>query len=140
MYLETVDLDRDFFFQRLEQGGEITTSQPAPGALTDLWEALLKDYDGVLYLPMTSGLSSSYQTALSLAEEYEGKVAVVDTRRISVLLWQMPTEMERSTCLTAIVSKMLFWKRVPAVICSRQPIICVISVMRKAGMWLKIII
>lgn len=88
-YLENVDLERDFFFQKQTEGAEITTSQPSPGALTDLWDSLLKEYDGVLYLPMTSGLSSSYVTALSLAEDYEGKVAVVDTRRISVLLWQM---------------------------------------------------
>jgi len=88
-YLENVDLERGVFFQKQVEGAEITTSQPAPAALIDLWDSLLEEHDGVLYLPMTSGLSSSYQTALSLAEEYEGKVAVVDTRRISVLLWQM---------------------------------------------------
>lgn len=88
-YLENVDLERDCFFRKQIEGAEITTSQPSPGALADLWDSLLEEHDGVLYLPMTSGLSSSYVTALSLAEDYEGKVAVVDTRRISVLLWQM---------------------------------------------------
>lgn len=87
-YLETVDLDRDVFFRKLEQGGVITTSQPSPAALTDLWEELLEDHDGVLYLPMTGALSSSYATACSLAQEYEGRVRVVDTKRISVPLWQ----------------------------------------------------
>ena len=87
-YLETVDLDRDFFFQKQQAGAVITTSQPAPADLTGLWDKLLEDHDGVVYLPMTSGLSSSYATACILAEDYGGKVAVVDTRRISVLLWQ----------------------------------------------------
>jgi len=87
-YLETVDLEQDFFFQRLEDGAVITTSLPSPGALTDLWDELLEDHDGVLYLPMTSGLSSSYATAVTLAQDYDGRVRVVDTKRISVLLWQ----------------------------------------------------
>lgn len=88
-YLETVDLDRDFFFRSQAEGAEITTSQPAPGALTDLWDKLLTEREGVLYLPMTSGLSSSYTTAATLANFYDGRVAVADTRRISVPLWQM---------------------------------------------------
>ena len=88
-YLEQVNLDRDFFFQRQTEGAEITTSQPSPGALTDLWDSLLEKHSAVLHLPMTSGLSSSYATAAALSQLYEGKVAVVDTRRISVPLWQM---------------------------------------------------
>lgn len=87
-YLETVDLDRDFFFRQLEGGAAVSTSQPSPGALTDLWDELLEDHDGVLYLPMTAGLSSSYANALTMSQDYDGKVRVVDTRRISVLLWQ----------------------------------------------------
>ena len=87
-YLETVDLDRDFFNQKQVEGAVITTSQPSPAALTELWEELLEDHDGVLYLPMTSGLSSSFATARSLSEEYDGKVYVADAKRISVLLWQ----------------------------------------------------
>lgn len=88
-YLETVDLDREFFFRKQQEGAQITTSQPSPAALEDLWENLLETHDAVLYLPMTSGLSSSYASAMSLADDYEGKVAVVDTRRISVPLYQM---------------------------------------------------
>ena len=87
-YLETVDLDRDFFFRKQQEGAVITTSQPAPADLTGLWDKLLKDHDAVVYLPMTSGLSSSYATALTLADDYDGKVEVVDAKRISVLLWQ----------------------------------------------------
>ena len=87
-YLDTVDLDRDFFHQKQVEGAEITTSQPAPAALTGLWDKLLEDHDGVLYLPMTSGLSSSYATARALAEDYDGRVYVADIKRISVLLWQ----------------------------------------------------
>ncbi len=87
-YLETVDLDRDFFFQKQQEGAVITTSQPAPADLTGLWDKLLENHDGVVYLPMSSGLSSSYATACILAEDYDGKVVVADARRISVLLWQ----------------------------------------------------
>ena len=87
-YLETVDLDRDFFNQKQVEGAVITTSQPSPAALSELWEELLEDHDGVLYLPMTSGLSSSFATARSLSADYDGKVFVADVKRISVLLWQ----------------------------------------------------
>lgn len=88
-YLESVDLGRDFFFRKQVEGADITTSQPSPGALTELWDKLLEDHEGVLYLPMTSGLSSSYATAAALAADYDGRVAVADTRRISVPLRQM---------------------------------------------------
>ncbi len=87
-YLETLDLDRNFFNQKQVEGAVITTSQPSPAALTELWEELLEDHDGVLYLPMTSGLSSSFATARSLSVDYDGKVFVADIKRISVLLWQ----------------------------------------------------
>lgn len=87
-YLETVDLEPDFFFRKQAEGANITTSQPAPGALTELWDKLLKTYDQVLYLPMTSGLSSSCATAIALADDYDGRVMVADIKRISVPLWQ----------------------------------------------------
>lgn len=87
-YLETVDLDQGFFFRRQAEGANITTSQPAPGTLTELWDTLLEDHDGVLYLPMTSGLSSSYVTAAALADDYDGRVMVPDAKRISVPQWQ----------------------------------------------------
>lgn len=87
-YLETVDLEHDFFFRKQAEGADITTSQPAPGALTELWDGLLEDHDEVLYLPMTSGLSSSCATAAALAEDYDGRVRVADIKRISVPMWQ----------------------------------------------------
>lgn len=87
-YLETVDLEQEFFFQKQEEGAVIATSQPAPGALTEFWDRLLKDYDQVLYLPMTSGLSGSCAMAATLAKDYGGRVAVADIRRISVPLRQ----------------------------------------------------
>lgn len=87
-YQETVDLERSFFYEQLERGAGVSTSQPSPGLLTDLWDRLLEDHDGVLYIPMTSGLSSSWATATTLAEEYNGKVRVPDAKRISVPQWQ----------------------------------------------------
>ncbi len=87
-YLEGIDLDPEFFFRKQAEGADITTSQPAPGAVTELWDEVLKNYDGVLYLPMSSGLSSSYNTACTLAEDYGGRVVVVDTKRVAPPLWQ----------------------------------------------------
>ena len=72
----------------LEKGGDISTSMPAVGDLIDRWEALLKDYDEIVYIPMSSGLSSSCATAKALAQDYEGKVFVVDNQRISVTMKQ----------------------------------------------------
>lgn len=72
------------FFSCLSAGAEVSTSQPAPGALTDCWERLLEDCDQVVYIPMSAGLSGGYQTAVMLAGDYDGRVLVVDTRRISV--------------------------------------------------------
>ena len=88
-YLETVNLDRDFFYRKQEEKSTITTSQPSPGLLTELWDELLETYDGVLYIPMTSGLSSSWATAVTLAEDYDGKVCVPDAKRISVPMRQI---------------------------------------------------
>ena len=61
---------------------------PSPGSVTDLWDELLKEYDEVVYIPMSSGLSSSCQTAIMLAEDYDGKVVVVNNQRISVTMRQ----------------------------------------------------
>lgn len=72
------------FFSCLSAGAEVSTSQPAPGALTDCWERLLEDCDQVVYIPMSAGLSGGYQTAVMLASDYDGRVLVADTRRISV--------------------------------------------------------
>ena len=88
MYYEGVDLTHEEFFRRLEEGADITTSQPSPGEVTDFWDKLLEEYDAVVYIPMSSGLSGSCQTAMLLAEDYEGKVYVVNNQRISVTQMQ----------------------------------------------------
>ena len=84
LYLEGVDLSREEFYEKLRQGVNVSTSQPSPGDVMDLWEELLKKYDEILYIPMSSGLSSSCDTAMGLAMEFEGKVRVVNNQRISV--------------------------------------------------------
>ena len=88
MYYEGVDLTHEEFFRRMEEGADITTSQPSPGEVTDFWGKLLEEYDAVVYIPMSSGLSGSCQTAMLLAEDYEGKVYVVNNQRISVTQMQ----------------------------------------------------
>ena len=88
MYYEGVDLTHEEFFRRMEEGAYITTSQPSPGEVTDFWDKLLEEYDAVVYIPMSSGLSGSCQTAMLLAEDYEGKVYVVNNQRISVTQMQ----------------------------------------------------
>lgn len=82
-YFEGVSISREEFFSRMAQGAEISTSQPAPEGLTQLWDEALKLYDQVVYIPMSGGLSGSVVTAKYLAEEYHGRVQVVDNRRIS---------------------------------------------------------
>ncbi len=81
---EDVDLTRDQFYEELARGADISTSQPSPASVTELWDALLKDHDEIVHIPMSSGLSSSCETALMLAQDYEGRVQVVDNQRISV--------------------------------------------------------
>lgn len=84
-YFEDITLGQNEFYQKLEGGADISTSQPTPKAVMDTWDKLLQDYDYIIHIPMSSGLSSSYQTARMLAEEeYEGKVFVINNQRISV--------------------------------------------------------
>ena len=84
MFYEGVNLTHEEFFKRMEEGADITTSQPSPGEVTDFWDKLLKEYDEILYIPMSSGLSGSCASAAALAEDYDGKVVVVNNQRISV--------------------------------------------------------
>lgn len=85
VYFEGKNLSSKQFYQHLQSGKSVSTSQPAPGDLTALWERVLGDgYDELVYIPMSSGLSSSCATAKILAEDYEDKVFVVDNHRISV--------------------------------------------------------
>lgn len=83
-YYEDIDLTQAQFYQMLQDGADISTSQPSPAAVTDLWDALLQEYDAIVHIPMSSGLSSSYQTAAMLSEDYNGRVWVVNNQRISV--------------------------------------------------------
>ena len=83
-YFEDISLSQKEFYERLESGGNISTSQPAPADLLDLWNGLLKEYDAVVHIPMSSGLSSSCENAHMLAADFDGKVLVADNHRISV--------------------------------------------------------
>lgn len=83
-YYEDIDLTQEQFYIKLRDGADISTSQPTPDSVLNLWDRLLEENDQVVHIPMTSGLSGSCQTAMMLAQDYEGKVFVVDNRRISV--------------------------------------------------------
>lgn len=84
-YFEGVDLDHQAFYQRLEAGADVTTSQPAPGDVIAMWESILNQgYDQIVHIPMSSGLSASCSTAQGLAADFGGKVQVVDDHRVSV--------------------------------------------------------
>lgn len=84
MYYEDIDLNQEQFYERLKSDCEIKTSMPLVGNVTDQWDRLLETYDEIVYIPMSSGLSSSCETAMMLAEDYDGKVAVVNNQRISI--------------------------------------------------------
>ena len=85
MYLEGIDLFPSEFYARLAQGADVSTSQPSPADTMELWDKLLEEYDQLVYIPMTSGLSGTAATAASLAcdDPYEGRVFVADNKRIS---------------------------------------------------------
>ena len=85
-YFEGIDITMEEFYQKQTSGSVITTSQPSPGDVTDMWDLLLKAHDEIVFIPMSSGLSNTCQTALLLAEDelYKGRVFVVDNHRISV--------------------------------------------------------
>ena len=84
LYFEDISLTQEDFYKKLQEDADISTSQPSPGDLMDFWENILKEYDEIVHIPMSSGLSGSCQTAMTLADDYDGKVHVVDNQRISV--------------------------------------------------------
>lgn len=85
VYYEGIDLQPEEFYRFLEEHRNASTSQPAPGEVTAMWDRVLRSgYDELVYIPMSSGLSNSCQTALDLAERYKGAVQVVNNHRISV--------------------------------------------------------
>ncbi len=84
-YFEDINLTQEQFYERLAQDATVSTSQPSPDSLMTLWDKVLQDYDQIIYIPMSSGLSSSCQSAYMIAQQdYEGKVFVIDNQRISV--------------------------------------------------------
>ena len=83
-YYEDIDLSQEEFYRRLGEDASVATSQPSPADLMDLWEKTLMQYDSIVHIPMSSGLSNSCETAMGLAKEFNGRVQVVDNKRISV--------------------------------------------------------
>lgn len=83
-FYEDITLTQDSFYERLSDGADVITSQPSPDSILNLWDEVLKEYDEIVHIPMSSGLSGSCQSAMMLAEDYEGRVQVVNNQRISV--------------------------------------------------------
>ena len=88
LFYEDITLTQEEFYQKLAEDAEISTSQPSPADVIDLWEELLKENDEIIHIPMSSALSSSCETAMMLAKEFEGKVHVIDNQRISITMRQ----------------------------------------------------
>lgn len=83
-FFEDINLTQEAFYEKLASGANIATSQPSPETVTGLWDKLLKEYDEIVHIPMSSGLSGSCQSALVYAQDYDDKVQVVNNQRISV--------------------------------------------------------
>ena len=84
-YFEDINLEAEKFYQEQTAGSDIFTSQPSPETVMGLWDKLLNEgYEEIVHIPMSSGLSGSCQSALMLAQDYGGKVQVVNNQRISV--------------------------------------------------------
>ena len=92
-FYEDIDLTQEEFYEKLSSGANIGTSQPSPESVMKLWDSLLKDYDEIVHIPLSSGLSGSCQSAMLLADEYGGRVQVVNNQRIAVT--------QRQSCLDA---------------------------------------
>lgn len=87
-YFEDINLTQEEFYNKLTDNAEIFTSQPSIGNVIELWENLLKSYEKVLHIPMSSSLSKTYETAQNFSKDFNGRVLVVDNKRISVTLKQ----------------------------------------------------
>ncbi len=83
-FYEGINLSVEEFYKKMAENADISTSQPAPGDVMGLWDNILNEYDSIVHIPMSSGLSGSCQTAAMLAQDYDGRVQVVDNQRISV--------------------------------------------------------
>lgn len=84
MYFEDITLTQEEFYKKLAEDADISTSQPSPADVIELWDELLLEYDEIIHIPMSSGLSSSCETAIALSQDYDGKVHVIDNQRISI--------------------------------------------------------
>ena len=87
VYFEDVTLSQEQFYEKLTGNAEVSTSQPSLGSLIDTWDELLKDYDELIYIPISTGLGQNYNTAKQLAqteERFKGKVFVIDNQRVSI--------------------------------------------------------
>ena len=91
-YFEYKTMNHEMFFEKLRVGADVSTSMPSPADLLDTWESLLEEYDEVVHIPMSSGLSGSCHAAVGFAEDYDGKVVVVDNQRISIIMKQAVLE------------------------------------------------
>ena len=96
-YFEDIDLDQKGFYEKLEGGADVITSQPSPDSVLTLWKEILENYEEIVHIPMSSGLSGSCQSAMMLAEDFNGKVQVVNNQRISVT--------QRQSALDAVMLK-----------------------------------
>lgn len=85
-FLEDINLTQEQFYEKLEGGDNISTSQPTPGVIMDVWDKGLEEFDELVYIPMSSGLSSSYETEKLIAEDYDGRVEVVNNQRIAMTM------------------------------------------------------
>ncbi len=88
LYFEDINLNHQQFYEKLAQDADISTSQPAIADVVAKWDEVLKDYDEIVHMPMSSGLSGSTGSAAAMAQDYDGRVHVVDNQRISVTLRQ----------------------------------------------------
>ena len=88
LFYEDITLTQEQFYQKLAENAEISTSQPSPADVIELWEKLLEDYDEIIHIPMSSALSSTCETAIMLAKDFGGKVHVIDNQRISITMRQ----------------------------------------------------
>ena len=86
LFFEDITLTQSEFYEKLEGDADIKTSQPSPGEVMELWDRVLKEYDQLVYIPMSSGLSKSCETAIMLSDDYAGRVFVVDNQRISITM------------------------------------------------------
>lgn len=84
LFLEGITLSQEEFYEKLKGDASINTSQPSPASVTELWDKVLAEYETIVHIPMSSGLSTSCESAQGLAQDYEGKVYVVDNQRISI--------------------------------------------------------